>query len=103
VREALAEAGHDPTSFRIAKRVYIAVDDDAERARRRVAEGLKQLYSHFGLSDLEAVAVFGSPDTCIEGVREVAEAGAELILFPPLFDTTEQMERLAAEIVPQIS
>ncbi|MDB5068200.1 MAG: Luciferase-like, subgroup [Chloroflexi bacterium] len=103
VREALEEAGRDPASFGIAKRVYIAVDDDAERARRRVAEGLQRLYSHFGLSGLEGVAVAGPPDACVEGLRDVAEAGAELILFTPLFDEGEQMERLAAEVVPKLS
>jgi probable F420-dependent oxidoreductase len=103
VREALAEAGRDPSSFGIAKRVYIAVDDDADRARRRVADGLQQLYSYFGLSGLEAVAVSGPPDACVEGVREVAEAGAELILFTPFFDEPEQMERLAAEVMPRVA
>jgi probable F420-dependent oxidoreductase len=103
VREALAEAGRDPSSFGIAKRVYIAVDDDADRARRRVADGLQQLYSYFGLSGLEAVAVSGPPDACAEGVREVAEAGAELILFTPFFDEPEQMERLAAEVMPRVA
>jgi probable F420-dependent oxidoreductase len=97
VREALVEAGRDPASFRIAKRAYIAVDDDPERAQRRVAAGLQRLYACFGLSGLEAVAVSGPPDACAEGVRKVAEAGAELILFSPLFDEAEQMERLAAE------
>jgi hypothetical protein len=47
-REALAEAGRDPAGFRIAKRVDIAVDDDAGRARQRVSEGLHRPYSHFG-------------------------------------------------------
>jgi probable F420-dependent oxidoreductase len=103
VREALAEAGRDPASFRFAKRVYIAVDDDAEHARRRVADGLQGLYAHFGLSGMEAVAVFGPPDACVEGVRAVAEAGAELIQFAPVFDEAEQMERLAAEVIPRLS
>jgi probable F420-dependent oxidoreductase len=102
VREALEEAGRDPASFGIAKRVYIAVDDDANRARHRVADGLQRLYSHFGLSGLERVAVCGPPDACVEGLREVAEAGAALILFTPLFDESEQMERLAAEVVPKL-
>jgi probable F420-dependent oxidoreductase len=103
VREALAEAGRDPASFMIAKRVYIAVDDDAERARRRVAEGLQRLYSQFGLGGMEAVAVYGPPEACVAGVREVAEAGAELILFTPFADEPEQMERLAAEVVPGLA
>jgi probable F420-dependent oxidoreductase len=103
VREALAEEGRDPATFRIAKRVYIGVDDDAARGRRRVSEGLHRLYSYFGLSDLTPVAVHGPPDACVQGVREVAEAGAELILFTTLFDEAEQMERLAAEVVPHLS
>ena len=37
--------------------------------------------------------------TCIDGVREVIDAGAELVLFTPLDDEATQMERLAAEVV----
>jgi hypothetical protein len=33
----------------------------------------------------------------------VAEAGAELILFTPFSDEAEQMERLAAEVIPGLS
>ena len=101
VREALAEAGRDPASFRIAKRIYIAVDDDAECARQHVAASLVRLYGDFGRS-LELAAVSGPPDACVEGVREVAEAGAELVLFTPFFNEAEQMERLAAEVAPKL-
>ena len=101
VRGALAEAGRDTASFRIAKRIYIAVDDDAERARRHVAASLVRLYGDFGRS-LEPAAVSGPPDACVEGVRDVAEAGAELILFTPFFNEAEQMERLAAEVAPKL-
>lgn len=101
VRDALADSGRDPAGFRIAKRIYIAVDDDAERARRRVAASLLDLYGDFG-KVLEPVAVSGPPDACVRGVREVAEAGAELILFTPFFDEVEQMERLAAEVIPAL-
>jgi alkanesulfonate monooxygenase SsuD/methylene tetrahydromethanopterin reductase-like flavin-dependent oxidoreductase (luciferase family) len=100
VRAALAERGRDPAGFRFAKRVYIAVDDDAERARVRMAAALERLYGRPGF---EPVAVHGPPDACVRGLREVAEAGAELILFTPFFDQAEQMERLAAEVVPRLS
>lgn len=102
VRDALAEARRDPSSFRIAKRVYVVVDDDAERARRRVETSLEQLY---GRSGLDSLAVFGPPDACARGLREVADAGAELIQLNPLFDPAEQleqMERLAAEVLPRL-
>ena len=99
LRAALQEAGRDPSTFQIAKRVYIVVDDDATRARELVDAGLKQIY---GSSDWRAVAVYGPPSACIAGLREVAQAGAELIQFHPLFDEAEQMERLAAEVLGEV-
>jgi hypothetical protein len=36
-------------------------------------------------------------------VSQVADAGADLILFTPFFDEPEQMERLAAEVIPSVS
>ena len=102
LRDAIAESGRSAAGFRIAKRVYLAVDDDAVRARQRIGAALNQLYGYFGLHDLEAVAVFGPPEACVKGLREVAEAGAEMILLNPLFDEAEQMERLAAEVVRQL-
>jgi probable F420-dependent oxidoreductase len=102
VREALAAAGRDLDGFGFAKRVYIGVDDDPERARRRVATALVALYGDFGRL-LEPAAVAGNADACIERVQEVVDAGAELILFTPFFDEAEQMERLAAEVMPHIN
>ncbi|HLJ08871.1 MAG TPA: TIGR03619 family F420-dependent LLM class oxidoreductase, partial [Acidimicrobiia bacterium] len=100
VREALAEQGR--TDFRIAKRVYLAVDDDVVRARERLSAALERLYSFFGVGDLTPVAVYGPPAACIEGLAAVAEAGAEMILLNPLFDEAEQMERLAADVMPHV-
>jgi hypothetical protein len=39
----------------------------------------------------------------VRGLREVAQAGAELILLNPAFDEAEQMERLVAEVMPKLS
>ena len=89
-------------AFSIAKRVYIAVDDDAERARERMSAALGGIYGYHGLPDMIPVAVLGHPEACRDGLREVVDAGAELILLNPLFDETDQMERLAAEVLPQL-
>ncbi|MFD9893517.1 LLM class flavin-dependent oxidoreductase [Amycolatopsis sp. NPDC059027] len=97
LRAGLAEAGRQ--DFPIAKRVYIAVDDNPARAQTRVADGLAALYGKRGFED---VAVAGTAKDCVDGVREVIDAGAELVLFTPLFDQAEQMERLAAEVMPQL-
>jgi probable F420-dependent oxidoreductase len=99
-RAALAERGRDAATFPIAKRVYIEVDDDTERARATIAGQLDRLYGHFGLTGMERVAVYGPPEACARGLQEVADAGAELILLNPMVDHAAQMERLAAEVMP---
>jgi probable F420-dependent oxidoreductase len=101
VREALAEAGRPAGEFPIAKRVYIAVDDDAGRARKRINTELERLYGR-RVADIEAAAIAGPPADCVRELRQVAEAGAELILFTTMFDQAEQAERLAAEVIPQL-
>ncbi len=100
IRDELARRERDPAGFMIAKRVYIDVDEDSARARERIDAALAH---HYGRGGLSAVAVAGPPAACVAGLREVAEAGAELILLNPLVDDAEQMERLAAEVIPELS
>ncbi|MGZ4326536.1 MAG: LLM class flavin-dependent oxidoreductase [Solirubrobacteraceae bacterium] len=99
VREALAELGRDPSSFRFAKRVYIHVDDDAARARERLDAALAR---HYGRSGWSEVFVAGPPAECVAGLREIVDAGAELILLNTLVDDSAQMERLVAEVIPAL-
>ena len=100
LRAELERLGHDAAAYPVAKRVYLAVDDDADRARRGLAAELDRLYGHFGLTNMEAVAVYGPPDAVAAGLRAVIDAGAGMVLLNPMFDHTAQMERLAAEVLP---
>jgi len=100
VRAALAEAGRAPETFPIAKRVYVAIDDHAGRARARMNAGLEQLYGH-RVEAIEAAAVAGTAADCVRELHQVAEAGAEMILCTALFDQAEQMEQLAAAVIPE--
>jgi probable F420-dependent oxidoreductase len=102
VRAALAETGRPAASFPIAKRVYIAIDDDAGRARARMNATLTELYGH-RVEAIEAAAVAGTAADCVHELRRVAEAGAELILCTALFDQADQMEQLAAAVIPELS
>ena len=100
VREELSAQGRDPATFRIGKRVYVHVDDDEARARQRLEDALTQHYGRGGWSE----HIFaGPPEACAAGIRAVADAGAELILLNPLVDDAEQLERLAAEVIPALS
>jgi probable F420-dependent oxidoreductase len=101
VREALAESGRLTADFPVAKRVYIAVGQDTGRARQRINSALERLYGRLS-PDIEAAAVAGTPADCVRELRKVAEAGAELILFTPMFEQAEQAERLAAEVIPAL-
>jgi len=104
VRHELAEQGKDPAEFSIGKRVYLMIDDDPAKARERVLAGLHRIYG--AMPGIEAVPVSGTPDDVAAGLREVINAGAEMILLNPvgqdLAEDREQMERLAAEVVPQL-
>jgi probable F420-dependent oxidoreductase len=101
VRAALAEAGRAADSFPIAKRVYIGIDEDAEHARTRMNAALEAIYGH-RVPAIEAAAITGTTADCIREVNQVAAAGAELILFTALFDQREQMEQLAAAVLPKL-
>ncbi|MDX6337441.1 MAG: hypothetical protein QOG05_4781 [Streptosporangiaceae bacterium] len=103
VREALAEQGRDPATFRVAKRVYLGVDDDPGRARQRTGDALNDLYGYFGLKGIERVGVAGRPGDVASELAQIAAAGADLILLNPLFDEAEQMERLVAGVIPQLA
>jgi probable F420-dependent oxidoreductase len=101
VRDVLADMGRPAEGFPIAKRVYIAIDEDAGRARERMNIALERLYGR-RVDDIEAAAVTGAPADCVREIRKVAEAGAELILFTAMFDQAEQAERLATTVIPQL-
>jgi len=105
VRRELEEQDKDPTGFTIGKRVYLCIDDDADRARERVLEGLRRIYGP--MKGIEAVPVSGTVADVTAGLREVAHAGAEMLLLNPVgadvAEDREQMERLAAEVVPALS
>ncbi len=105
VRRELEEQHKDPTHFTIGKRVYLMVDDDAARARERVLTGLRRIYGE--MPGVGEVPVSGTPDDVARGLREVIDAGAEMLLLnpvgPDVTENREQMERLAAEVIPQLS
>jgi len=100
LRGFLADASRDPATMDVGKRVYIAVDRDRERAGRRLAEYFGAFY---GRPQMAAeVSVWGSADQCVAGVREVIAAGARLVMLNPVFDEVEQLETLAAEVIPRL-
>ena len=75
------------------------------RARERVLAGLRRIYGE--MPGIDSVPVSGTPDEVARGLREVIDAGAQMLLLNPVgtdvAENREQMERLAAEVIPQLS
>jgi alkanesulfonate monooxygenase SsuD/methylene tetrahydromethanopterin reductase-like flavin-dependent oxidoreductase (luciferase family) len=104
VRRELVQQGRDAAQFTIGKRVYLTVDDDAARARERVLAGLRRIYGQ--MRGVDAVPVSGTPDDVVRGLSQVIGAGAQMLLLNPVgtdvTENREQMERLAAEVIPRL-
>lgn len=90
---ALSDEGRDAAAFAKAKRVYIAVEDDEPRARKRLAAALDGMYARPGLA--ERCGVCGPPEACAQVLRELIAAGARELVLHPLHEPLEQLERLA--------
>ena len=100
LRSYLDEAGRDPASFRISKRVYVAVDPNRDRAEGRLRDWFGVRYGNADMASRDAI--WGSVSECIEGIREIVDAGAQHLLLNPVFDEMEHLECLAEEIVPAL-
>ncbi len=101
VRRLLAENERDPATFPLAKLIYTLIDDDADRARGRMNDALASIYGA-RIEAIESAAFAGTAAECVRAVQEVIDAGAELVLFTQVGDPAEQMERLAAEVLPEL-
>jgi probable F420-dependent oxidoreductase len=100
IRAFLDEAKRDPATFGIAKRVYLAVDNDKMRTERRIREWFERRYKNADLGP--RVCIWGSRDECTERIQELVRAGAQQIVFNPMFDETEHLEICAKEIMPHL-
>jgi probable F420-dependent oxidoreductase len=101
LRQMLDEAGRDPSSFPVSKRVYLAIDDDRDRAERRLREWFGARYRNAEMAP--RVSVWGSRVECTDRLRELIRAGARHLMLNPVFDEMEQMEIVARDLMPQMA
>ncbi|QLL08361.1 LLM class flavin-dependent oxidoreductase [Mycobacterium vicinigordonae] len=104
IRRELDEQHKDPTGFTIAKRVYVVIDDDTERAQELALTGLRRIYGD--RPALDEVAVAGTAAQVARRLSEVIYAGAQMLLLNPVgadvAQDREQMERLAVEVISRL-
>jgi probable F420-dependent oxidoreductase len=93
LRQYLEAEGRDPAAFPIAKRAYVAI----ERPADEVDAWFRAVY---GPAITSEVAIAGSPGQVVEGLRELRDAGAELILVAPVGDDRPQLELVVEHVLP---
>jgi len=98
VREACAAAGRDSSSMRYSVAQTVCCGrDDVELERRAAAIGMP-------LSQLRAEGVAGTPAELIDRLGQFGEIGAEAVYLQVLdLDDIDQLELIAAEVMPQVA
>lgn len=103
LRQHLAAAGRDVAAFPVSKRVYLHVDDSAAAAKAVLDEFFGERYPwmiQMNPNFVADICVWGPPEQCAAGLREVVAAGADMIVLNPIRDFVPQIERLARAVVP---
>jgi probable F420-dependent oxidoreductase len=95
LKENLAVQGRDPDSFPIGKRAYVAIDRPAEE----VAAWFRAVY---GGGIPPEVAISGSIEQVLDGLGELREAGADLLVVAPVGDDRPQFELVAERVLPAL-
>ena len=101
LRSYLEEAGRDPSTFTVSKRVYVAVDNDEARAESRLRHWFGLRYKNADMAS--QVSVWGSVSRCVDQLGEIVAGGAQLVLLNTCFDHMEQLEALSDEVIPQLT
>jgi probable F420-dependent oxidoreductase len=93
LRAALEERGRDPIAFPTSKRIFMAVDERPEVARRELLRWFTDVYRNPPGVDL--CGIHGTPELVRERLDEVVAMGANHLLLNPVSNHAEQVEALA--------
>lgn len=99
LRGLLDDEKRDPAKFAVSKRVYIAVDNNRNRAERRLQEWFAVRYKRPEMAT--RVSLWGSSEECTDKLNELVRAGAHHLMLNPVFDEMEHLDALA-EVVKQL-
>jgi probable F420-dependent oxidoreductase len=94
MRQNLEQAGRDPKTFPISKRVFLSVHERADVARAELHHWFTTVYHNPNGAD--ASGVHGTPEQVRERLEELVALGADHLLLNPVCRHVEQLEALAA-------
>ena len=103
VREYAAEAGRDPDGLTNVSELVICVADSYQEADRRAREFIGTHFDIPAWSDCSPEsAVRGTPEECAEQLAAQVDAGVQHLVFVPERYATDQLELIAAEVIPRL-
>jgi alkanesulfonate monooxygenase SsuD/methylene tetrahydromethanopterin reductase-like flavin-dependent oxidoreductase (luciferase family) len=100
VQDAARAVGKDPDALVAGRLIYIAVDEDRDRAREILR---RFLYGYYGPAfDVDQHAIFGPPREVAARLREQVDAGiTHLMLGVPTLDLAH-LRRVAEQVAPAL-
>jgi probable F420-dependent oxidoreductase len=93
LKEALAAQGRDPDNFPISKRLFMAVDERPENAKRELLRWFTEVYHN--PPGIDICGIYGTPEQVRARLEEIVAMGANHLLLNPVSHYTEQVEALA--------
>jgi len=101
IRGYAEQAGRDPGQLTLVAQVPLCIGSSFEAATRHAREYVGEYFDVPAWSDATPEsAVRGTPEQCAEQIAGFIDAGVRHLVFCPYNYETEQVRRLAAEVLP---
>ncbi len=101
VRAFAEQAGRDPAGLRNVTQLPLCIGASFESAGAAAREYVAEYFDTPAWSEASAdSAIAGTPQQCAEQIAAHLAAGAQHLVFCPVNYDTEQVHRLAAEVLP---
>ena len=97
VRRLASIAGRDPNSLELGKIIYLAIDNNKGRARKRIAPLLQSFHRSY---DVDTWCAFGPAAECAAFIRRFLDAGITTLMLCLVPPNVEHLERLHNEVLP---
>ncbi len=115
-KETLGRSGHDAGALDVVQTIHAHVAESDAAARRRARPAMSRYYEMrkairprgYDELDRQRMLMVGGPDRCVEQIREIADTGANYIIFSMNFAGLDQksvldsMAMMAEEVLPRL-
>ena len=115
-KETLSQNGHDPATLDVGQTIHTHVAESDAAARRRARPAMSRYYEARksvrprGYDELDQgrMLMVGGPQRCIEQIEEIADTGANYVIFSMNFagldqaSILESMAMMVEEVLPKV-